>query len=537
MSSDLLKEQRDRFLAFSFAASDLLIEVSKQGRIVFALGAAKLFTGKSDKELIGEDWLELFVSKDSIVLKMLFKQAIDGKRCGPAFVSFQNNISKQMVLCGMKMPGNDNLYVTISKSSAQVGKMSSGGMQEQKQVLTKESFIDAAYDALRSARDMGKKVNMTMIDFADAEKARKNMGEEAWQELNESVQLLLGAQSLDGTMAAEIANGKYSIIHDYALSAQTLQDQMVSLSKEKDKTGKGLSIQVKEVSTDLSGLSDKDASRALFYTLSEFEKKGAAMNIESLNTSFKTFMISNAQRIQEFKEFIESLAFAVHFQPIVDLKTGKATHYESLCRFKEGNTYEWIKFGEDIGMASEFDIAVCKRAINFMNMFDKKHEITFSINVSGQSVENDEFFVNLKKILNMNKRMCSRIIFEITESSQINDLDKAADFVKQIKALGCRTALDDFGAGSASFQYLSALPVDYVKIDGKYVRDLLVDQRNMIMVKNLTQMCLDMKLKVVAEFVETQEHVEVLRDFGVHYGQGYFFGKPVPEPVYPYIEK
>ena len=125
-----------------------------------------------------------------------------------------------------------------------------------------------------------------------------------------------------------------------------------------------------------------------------------------------------------------------------------------------------------------------------------------------------------------------RLIFEITESTQIKDLDKVGEVVSTLRKDGLKIALDDFGAGSASFQYLSSMHVDFVKIDGKYIKNILNDKRDMIMVKNLTQMCKDLDMKVVAEFVEDKEISSTLKDLGIDYGQGYYFGKPMPDPDY-----
>ena len=128
-------------------------------------------------------------------------------------------------------------------------------------------------------------------------------------------------------------------------------------------------------------------------------------------------------------------------------------------------------------------------------------------------------------------------MFEITESSHIKDLEKVNKFVTNLKNEGYQIALDDFGAGSASFQYLQQLHVDHLKIDGKYTRKLLSSQRDAAMVKNLVQMCKDMDIKVIAEFVEEEAQLEVLRNLEVEYGQGYLFGKPAPKPEYLPIEK
>ena len=92
--------------------------------------------------------------------------------------------------------------------------------------------------------------------------------------------------------------------------------------------------------------------------------------------------------------------------------------------------------------------------------------------------------------------------------------------------------LDDFGAGSASFQYLHRLHVDYVKIDGSYTRKILTSERDAIMVKNLTQMCRDLNIDVIAEMIEQEAQSERMQDLGVQYGQGYLFGKATPKPEY-----
>ena len=123
-------------------------------------------------------------------------------------------------------------------------------------------------------------------------------------------------------------------------------------------------------------------------------------------------------------------------------------------------------------------------------------------------------------------------MFEITESTTIQDLDMVNHFIRILQDEGYKVCLDDFGAGSASFQYLHQLNVDYVKIDGSYTRKLLSSERDAIMLKNLSQMCMDLNIKVIAEMVEQEEQAERLRNMGIGYGQGYLFGKAKPSPEY-----
>ncbi|MBU0858762.1 MAG: EAL domain-containing protein, partial [Alphaproteobacteria bacterium] len=134
--------------------------------------------------------------------------------------------------------------------------------------------------------------------------------------------------------------------------------------------------------------------------------------------------------------------------------------------------------------------------------------------------------------LSLHKDLASRLIFEITESNTITELDLVNKFIKQMQDTGYEVCLDDFGAGSASFQYLQKLHVDYVKIDGQYTQKLLASRRDAVLIKNLAQMCHDLDIKVIAERVEQEEQAVRLREYNIGFGQGYYFGKPTPKPEY-----
>ena len=117
--------------------------------------------------------------------------------------------------------------------------------------------------------------------------------------------------------------------------------------------------------------------------------------------------------------------------------------------------------------------------------------------------------------------------FEITESAAIYDLSRAIAFTRRIQQLGCRLALDDFGVGFSSFSYLKQLHADVLKIDGAFVRDIHNNEDDQLFVKALVDVARGLKMQTVAEFVETQECLDMVRKLGVDYAQGYFVGKPV----------
>jgi len=532
---DSLKKQRERFLSFSFATSDLLLEVDEEGHVKFALGAINGLTGnKNAKSLIGTDWLDLFDKKDRMILKLMLKKALPGLRCGPILVSFQKAKKTQnIIVSAIKMPDNPSIFISIASGNALMNQLGQSAREhEERKPLDKETFIDAAQEVLRMASELGQEVDLTLIDLPSSDQARKRFGKEGWDKLSSDVDKLLCENSVDGGTAAYLGGGHFSVIHDSDIDVEALTREINDISKEHDPFGEGLEIKTKSISADMAGVDEHDATRALFYTLNEFERSGTELTIGALNTNFKAFVAANTHKIQEFKDILQKLSFSMHFQPIVNIQTMECSHYEMLCRFREGNTFEWIMFGEDIGMAAEFDIAVCKRALSYIEKKRKDTKENFSINVSGQSISDDNFLLKFTDEIAKHDDIKDRLIFEITESTQIKDLDKVGEVVAKLRKDGLKIALDDFGAGSASFQYLSSMHVDFVKIDGKYIKNIVDDKRDMIMVKNLTQMCKDLDMKVVGEFVENEQISDILKQLGIDYGQGYYYGKPEPSPNY-----
>lgn len=530
-----IKQQRDRFLAFSFASSDLLMEIGTGGKIMYALGASQGILGVDDKTLEGLRWLDIFASIDRPVLKTMMDKARPGQRCGPILVALNGGFGKntKALITGIKMPDSDSFYMTLSLGNILMAKLAETIRKDQEgKLLDKDSFAQAAMEAFDVAKSLGTDIDITLLDLDIKPGQKDKYGAEGWDSLTENISALLRSKSVDGTAAAQIAEGKYSVIHDKSVDAETIKQQIVQLSQDTDPTGAGIEVSSKTVTSDAATLSERDTARAIIYTINEFERKGADLTIENLNSGFKAYLAANTQKIKDFQTLIKRLDFQLVFQPIVDASTLQISHYEMLSRFEQGDTMEWVVFGEDIGMASEFDIAVCERAINYVVHQAGNTQTKFSVNLSGQSIENSAFFDKLMKSLSSHANLNNRLMFEITESSNIKDLEKVSQFVTELQGKGYKVALDDFGSGSASFQYLQSLSVDYVKIDGKYIRKLLTSQRDAAMVKNLAQMCRDLKIKVIAEFVEEEAQLDMLRSLGVEYVQGYLLGKPALKPDY-----
>ncbi|HVJ32851.1 MAG TPA: EAL domain-containing protein [Terriglobia bacterium] len=151
--------------------------------------------------------------------------------------------------------------------------------------------------------------------------------------------------------------------------------------------------------------------------------------------------------------------------------------------------------------------------------------------MSARSLLNEQFMRMFDETAANQPRGRQQLIIEITESTKIDDLDRAAPVVAHLRRMGHLVCLDDFGAGSASLQYLQALDVDYVKIDGRYIGGLAETPKQRAIVLGILRTCSELKVATVAEMVETRERHQLLLEYGVDYGQGWYYGRPAPDFV------
>jgi EAL domain-containing protein (putative c-di-GMP-specific phosphodiesterase class I) len=149
-----------------------------------------------------------------------------------------------------------------------------------------------------------------------------------------------------------------------------------------------------------------------------------------------------------------------------------------------------------------------------------------SINLSGLSLSDDDFLTFVTTEITEHQLPPCKICFEVTESAAIADLSGATRFIDALRRVGCRFALDDFGSGLSSFTYLKSLPVEYLKIDGIFVKDIVVDPINRELVRAINQVGHVMGKKTIAKLVEDEATLAILRDIGVDYAQGFAIDKP-----------
>jgi Amt family ammonium transporter len=189
----------------------------------------------------------------------------------------------------------------------------------------------------------------------------------------------------------------------------------------------------------------------------------------------------------------------------------------------------FIPSAERYGIMPRLDKYIIERLLS--NPIFKEHpgilqDTQFAINLSGASLNEPNFFDFLRDAIARHVIPPKSICLEVTETAAIGNLGNAIEFIEKTRRLGCQLALDDFGSGMSSFAYLQNLRVDYLKIDGSFVRDMVNNKVNYAFVQSINQIGKVMGIKTVAEFVEDAEILQCLKDIGVDYAQGYHLHKP-----------
>ena len=248
----------------------------------------------------------------------------------------------------------------------------------------------------------------------------------------------------------------------------------------------------------------------------------------------KNKMIADMSWSQTIRNAIDNHGFVFCYQPIVSVKGNKCEYYEVLLRLPGKDELilpsAFLPAAERFGLMVEVDKCVISHAFLALSEYKKQGRIIkFSINISSQTFEDSSLIKFVREELKKNNISGSDIIFEITEQTAIKQLSRSKMIVRNLKALGCTFSLDNFGAGFSSLGYLKHVPIDYIKIDGTFIERLAKDTVDQTMVKSVVQIAKALGKQTVAEYVQDDETVRILKKIGVDYFQGNLIGKPETE--------
>jgi len=233
------------------------------------------------------------------------------------------------------------------------------------------------------------------------------------------------------------------------------------------------------------------------------------------------------------KDAYENDHFSLVYQPIVSIEDGSVNDYEVLLRMNLDDGQRilpggFIPAAERFGLINNVDRWTVSRSMRALaKLHEHNKNICFSINLSGRAFEDNELLPMIQGILDNTGLEPTSLTFEITETAAIANITSAKLFISKLKDMGCKFALDDFGTGFCSFAYLKNLAVDKLKIDGSFVQSLDTSKVDRAMVQSMNQIAHALGKQTIAEFVQNEKTLSLLKEYGVDFAQGHFLGKPL----------
>lgn len=260
-------------------------------------------------------------------------------------------------------------------------------------------------------------------------------------------------------------------------------------------------------------------------------KGHGSWHLYSEQESYREQADRRAYWLEELEKALEEDRFVLHFQPIVQVASGRISHHEALLRLvgQDGRLIPpgyFIDVAESTGLIRCIDRWVMQAGVQAAA---RNGGAKIALNLSSRSFEDDLAFEALQAALQQEQVAGECLLLEITETAALANFAAAKRIMAKFKELGCAFGLDDFGVGYSSFQYLKELPVDFVKIDGSFIKNLTKDADDVVFVRALNSAVQGFGKATVAEFVEDDETLEILREIGVDHAQGYLLGRPGPE--------
>lgn len=511
---------RDRFVAFAFAAAELLVETTEEGRIAFAAGAFRAHFGLTDEQLIGTPVERLVLPERRGHLLQALAVLNQRGRIPPMSLPLNNQAATAMMISGLCIPGREGNrhYLTFGPPPNLTAEVPS--------LHASQTFLRTAEMRLRAAREEGgAEPVLNLIEV----KGQAGRNPELDKALGDALVTTIGEEAVTGHLAA----GRYGLLHGGG-AAPDIAEITARVEATLASRGLGAKLQSSPLPLDAKGLSDSQAVRVLRHALNVFEREGSAgLGPAGLGGGFEGFMEKLTERIDSFRLAVARRQFSLAFQPVCHLRDGRPHHYEALIRpegmkgAKPDSPQDFVLFAETMGLTEGLDMAVAERTLETLAYAEPS--VRVACNISGLSLQSPDFRGKLIRMLEASPS-AKRLLVEVTETAEIENDDEAVRTAEQLRALGVPVCLDDFGAGAAAFRYLRTLPTDFVKIDGLYVRNAVENERDRNMLAAMVDLARAVNAKTIAEHVETEVDVAVLRALGIDMGQGWYFGRPSTLP-------
>ena len=552
--ADELARSEQRFKDFADSSADWLWETNKHYNFVYVSPGVKGTLGHLPKEMLGKPMFEvLFTSKDDATRELI--ENLSKRHQSYREIEFwtRTNTGERVCLRLSAIPIFDGIgefagyrgaatNITASKVDSE-NMLRLATTDHLTGLLNRSRFMEELDHTITLARRHNTQGVVLFLDMDRFKAVNDTHGHAAGDAVIKGVASIIKKSMRSTDVISRLAGDEFAIIMhniDSATAYQKVENLIERINKmQVDYQGARLQV---TMSVGMVGypVENKDASQLLTSAdLAMYKAKDMGRNQiyvdEEIGESDRTSATVRVQLewIERLRDALAYDKFEMHYQPIVPSRKDAPMIYEALIRLRdeEGNLGApglFIDAAEHFGMIRGLDRAVVERCIKTQSEMEKNGQSPIlSLNLSGVSFGDNELLENMKKFFKKYKADPRKFIFEVTETAAMRDIDQARSFVKELKKLGSKFALDDFGVGFSSFFYIKHLEVDYIKIDGSYIKNLDTSKEDRLFVKSLVDLATGLNIQTVAEFVENKEILDELEKMNVNYVQGYYLSKPM----------
>lgn len=511
---------RDRFLNFAFAAADLLVEIGPDTTIDWAAGAFASRFGRQADSFLRQPVEGMVTPADRPALAHALALATLHGRLSPLILRLNDAQQTRCALGALAVPDRaGRLCLTFGAVPTEHAPPPS--LAPDRSVLACQAEAE-----LRT----GQKRALSLLDVDGWAEMNAHLSAAERTALRQEIARTLAEQGGPDVLVGDMGPGRYGVLGGSDLDVAVLAGAMRNAIGT-GPVGSGTRVHGQTISLTLPGLTPGQASRALRFALSRFADGGlAAVSSAGFAQGLAGFISTAGGQAAALRARIAGRKFRLVYQPVVALSNRAVHHYEALLR-PIGNmsgadgtgspltTQELVTFAEAMGLSEELDLAVAQEALLTLSETER---VRVAVNVSGMSMQSAQFREQLMALIVPG----ARLIVELTETADITDTAAAADMLRALRAAEVEVCIDDFGTGSAAFRYLRDFRVDFVKIDGAYVRAATAGPREQGFVESMRDLARAVDAGVIAEMVETEAEAKLMARLGVEFAQGYLFGRP-----------
>lgn len=404
-------------------------------------------------------------------------------------------------------------------------------------LYNQRTFWELLNYELERADRFGRNLSLLMLDLDNFKVINDTYGHAFGDKILREVARIVSEKKRKADVAARYGGDEFAII---AIGADV--SHAVALARRMKEAIEGLSIPASEEDTITPQVSIGIATypehastpRDLFILADSMLRKAKEEGRSRIRTpTLEDLQVSRVELTKKSILVLDSInkrLITPFFQPIVELSSGKTFANEVLMRIGERNipASEFVETAENLGVIVRMDLILYEKALN--RLVEEGYDRFIFMNLSSRALLSEDFLRNIIRIIDTSGFDSTKVVFELTERESVRNIELVEKFLRELKEVGTKFAIDDFGSGYSSFHYLKKIPVDFVKIEGEFVKGALSDWRDRTFIQSIVTLARGMNIKAVAEFIENKEIVEVLKDIGVDFGQGFYFGKPSPDP-------